>query len=249
MKQETQNKFAAIIAAAQQQAESKSATPFRGATDFSEMKKQSETPKEYDNLKDIQDAAKNGDVISLLNLSNLVNKPIEEVKKNAGSILQNSKPLAKYAAGQKVLADIYSTEPPAILEILHVNSFENGQWVYYCTGDGQHYVKESRLSDYVEPINEDVPEIKNSFADDILNEITSSFVEPTFLDLYEEKQEIKAEVRRNEERNGIEIVFKQKPDATVLNRLKANGFRWSNYAKLWWATFTDSNLQFATSLI
>lgn len=63
MNQDTKTKFAAILAAAQaktaQQVSVKPAQP---------------EVKEYDNLKDIETAAKSGEVISILNLSNLVNE-------------------------------------------------------------------------------------------------------------------------------------------------------------------------------
>ena len=67
MTQNTQSKFAAILAAAQEKANLKSTPKFTVPVN-------PEPVKEYDNLQDIEKAAKSGKVISLLNLSNLVNK-------------------------------------------------------------------------------------------------------------------------------------------------------------------------------
>ena len=67
MTNNTQIKFAAILAAAQEKANEKTVVNFAPA--------KPEPVKEYDNLKDIEQAAKSGEVISLLNLSNLINQP------------------------------------------------------------------------------------------------------------------------------------------------------------------------------
>lgn len=39
----------------------------------------------------------------------------------------------------------------------------------------------------------------------------------------------------NDEKNGIEIKFDTKPNDDVIKALKAAGYRWSKFAKLWWA--------------
>lgn len=75
MKQETNNKFAEILAAAQAKANEKATPKFTAKTATpAKDKGETNTPKEYDNLKDIEQAAKDGETISLLNLSNLVNQ-------------------------------------------------------------------------------------------------------------------------------------------------------------------------------
>lgn len=48
------------------------------------------------------------------------------------------------------------------------------------------------------------------------------------------------EVRRNEEKNGIEVVFPAKPSAEVIQFLKDNGFRWSGAQNLWWRKFDNT---------
>ena len=55
-------------------------------------------------------------------------------------------------------------------------------------------------------------------------------------------------VRRNQEKNGIEIVFPAKPEKTVLDALKQNGFRWSQGQGLWWIKYSDTAMQFANNL-
>jgi hypothetical protein len=39
----------------------------------------------------------------------------------------------------------------------------------------------------------------------------------------------------NKELNGIEVSFDSKPEQATLNTLKANGFRWHNVKKIWYA--------------
>ncbi len=44
-----------------------------------------------------------------------------------------------------------------------------------------------------------------------------------------------ATMTRNAEKNGIEIKFTSKPDTATLDTLKASGYRWSKFQKLWYA--------------
>lgn len=57
-----------------------------------------------------------------------------------------------------------------------------------------------------------------------------------------------ASVVLNNEKNGIEIRFDGKPDASILESLKANGFRWSVKQKMWYAKQTDERMTFAGNL-
>ena len=52
----------------------------------------------------------------------------------------------------------------------------------------------------------------------------------------------------NEELNGIELYFNTKPESSVLNELKSNGFRWSGYKKCWYTKQSDSAFQVANTL-
>ncbi|MCU7522713.1 MAG: hypothetical protein HF312_21070 [Ignavibacteria bacterium] len=51
--------------------------------------------------------------------------------------------------------------------------------------------------------------------------------------------------RRNEEHNGIEIIFPGKPSAAVLSELKENGWRWSKFQGLWYNRYSEDNWEFA----
>ncbi len=55
-------------------------------------------------------------------------------------------------------------------------------------------------------------------------------------------------VRMNPERNGVEILFSEKPDPATIASLKAHGFRWSPKGKLWYAKQSYSRISFAHSL-
>lgn len=50
-------------------------------------------------------------------------------------------------------------------------------------------------------------------------------------------------ITMNKEKNGIEVRFAIKPDSSVLETLKANGFRWSGKQKMWYAKHTDERFE------
>ena len=52
----------------------------------------------------------------------------------------------------------------------------------------------------------------------------------------------------NTEKNGIELRFSSKPDASVLDMLKENGFRWSGKQKMWYARKTDERVALVNSI-
>jgi hypothetical protein len=56
-------------------------------------------------------------------------------------------------------------------------------------------------------------------------------------------------VRKNELKGGVEVIFKEKPDESIIEKLKRNGFRWSRAQRLWWARYSESKYDFAMSLI
>lgn len=55
-------------------------------------------------------------------------------------------------------------------------------------------------------------------------------------------------VTENVEKNGVEIRFPSKPDASILDALKANGWRWSRFNSCWYQHATDANREFANQL-
>ena len=48
------------------------------------------------------------------------------------------------------------------------------------------------------------------------------------------------DVRKNEKKNGIEVVFESKPESEVLKYLKSKGFRWSKFSKLWYNRYSEN---------
>lgn len=61
-------------------------------------------------------------------------------------------------------------------------------------------------------------------------------------------QGIEVSININEEKNGIELKFSEKPDLQVIDKLKEMNFRWHNQKKIWYATQTTERLEFADSL-
>jgi hypothetical protein len=52
-----------------------------------------------------------------------------------------------------------------------------------------------------------------------------------------------AQIRVNEQKNGIEVIFPTKPAAAIIDALKSNGFRWSRFGGLWYHAFTPERLE------
>lgn len=46
-------------------------------------------------------------------------------------------------------------------------------------------------------------------------------------------------IRRNVEKDGVEISFESKPAAAMLTSLKAAGWRWSRFASVWYKRFSS----------
>ncbi len=52
----------------------------------------------------------------------------------------------------------------------------------------------------------------------------------------------------NQDKNGVEIKFTEKPSEKVRNRLKELGFRWSNYNGVWYAKQSEETIAYAKEL-
>ena len=52
----------------------------------------------------------------------------------------------------------------------------------------------------------------------------------------------------NNEVDGIEITFSEKPAQNILNALKSHGFRWHNKKKIWYAKNTPEHLEVAQAI-
>ena len=57
-----------------------------------------------------------------------------------------------------------------------------------------------------------------------------------------------AAIRHNIEKSGIEIRFADRPDESILARLKSHGWRWSRFSKCWYAKQSDAAEAFANEL-
>jgi hypothetical protein len=55
-------------------------------------------------------------------------------------------------------------------------------------------------------------------------------------------------VQKNTEKQGVEILFDQRPSDQILTKLKANGWRWSRFNRVWYNRLTPENLEFAKAL-
>ena len=55
-------------------------------------------------------------------------------------------------------------------------------------------------------------------------------------------------ITENNDKDGVEIRFPDRPEQTVLDTLRAQGFRWSRFAKCWYRKRTPETLAFAQSL-
>jgi hypothetical protein len=56
-------------------------------------------------------------------------------------------------------------------------------------------------------------------------------------------------IKHNLDKDGIEIIFKECPDISMINRLRNLGFQYSGVLGKWWARWTYPRWNFATSLI
>ena len=55
-------------------------------------------------------------------------------------------------------------------------------------------------------------------------------------------------ILKNEEKNGIELYFNSKPEQSIIDNLKSNGFRWHNVKKCWYNKISDSVLSLVDKL-
>lgn len=56
-----------------------------------------------------------------------------------------------------------------------------------------------------------------------------------------------ATITKNEEKNGIEITFTEKPTSEVISWLKSNKYRWNPNGKVWYKKFTESDFEQANN--
>lgn len=81
----------------------------------------------------------------------------------------------------------------------------------------------------------------------IENEVTETEITITASESHNEPTGVTYQL--NEEKNGVEIYFTDKPSEDVRNMMKASGFRWSKYNKCWYAKQSDKTLAIAKQLV
>ncbi|MGG3920409.1 LPD29 domain-containing protein [Geobacillus thermodenitrificans] len=64
-----------------------------------------------------------------------------------------------------------------------------------------------------------------------------------------EVQTLQISYKINDEKNGIELYFSDKPSEAIREQLKRMGFKWSPMRSIWYAKKTDERLQFVLSLL
>ena len=62
-------------------------------------------------------------------------------------------------------------------------------------------------------------------------------------------QGVSGTITFNDDKGGIEIRFPGKPETAILDRLKANGWRWSRFSSCWYAKRSESAETFAKGLL
>lgn len=60
--------------------------------------------------------------------------------------------------------------------------------------------------------------------------------------------QVNATMNLNPALNGVEVRFNAKPEKTIIDSLKANGFRWSPRNTLWYARDTQKAREFAQKM-
>gem|GEM_PF-3476675 len=98
--------------------------------------------------------------------------------------------------------------------------------------------------------HEEVEEINNIEAVEESAEPVNNITENENITIVttEEDNNISVQVSFNEEKNGIELKFTDKPDTEILSQIKAHGFRWSKYQKIWYCKDSQEKRDFLTSI-
>ncbi|MBE2918337.1 hypothetical protein HPK02_05395 [Anoxybacillus flavithermus] len=108
--------------------------------------------------------------------------------------------------------------------------------------------------DVMEYILQSVEDMKNNRGLTVLEEAEQpttqqEMSQPKEAQHEQQQADVKATYTLNEQLNGIEITFTDIPSEEIRNELKAQGFRWSKYKKVWYAKQSEERLQFAKMLV
>lgn len=153
-----------------------------------------------------------------------------------------SKPTPVSAPGKRIVKYIGLGDRPDGMYMAYAN-LPNGSTIIY-----------NPETDQLSP--EDQAKLEKDMAERGITELALYEKEPEVEEVEEEKEEpaetgekkIGIQVRINEEKNGIEIIFDKKPDRVTIDRLKKHGFRFSAKQRLWWAKRTRMRMDFANDL-
>lgn len=110
---------------------------------------------------------------------------------------------------------------------------------------------ENQIKYEYEVISDILEKVKNTQVKPELNETLQEIKvnKNSNIQVIEEKENNIDDVKvvLNDDKNGVELYFSNKPSEEVRNNLKSNGFRWSKYNKCWYAKQSEDNLNFANS--
>ncbi|BAO04960.1 uncharacterized protein CBO05P1_241 [Clostridium botulinum B str. Osaka05] len=119
-----------------------------------------------------------------------------------------------------------------IFELKEVEEVQEVEkWIRVKTQKKNTYKKEDTI------ITEKEPQQQNSKEEDI-----KEFKQKT------ESKGINVSVKFNQDKNGIELHFTDKPSQEVREQIKANGFRWSKFQKIWYSKDTEEKRDFLKSI-
>lgn len=152
-----------------------------------------------------------------------------------------------------------------VKNIVNAGEFEKIKLAYYY--DGYEVHRDEEIANPVKWFNEEyncldvsLSTIKDGIAKIHLT-IHSNLWYDLYIDLnkdYNKKETTPANeifndteltITLNEEKNGIELRFTDKPDSQIRTQLKENGFRWSKNNNCWYAKQTTDRIYFANELV
>ena len=112
-----------------------------------------------------------------------------------------------------------------VLSHTDANSFPSREMV------GLEEIQENEVAEIVETTSEVIETIATATTQNETVEVVSEIT-----------------YKLNDEKNGVEIYFTDKPSEQVRDSLKVNGFRWSKYNKCWYAKQSNETLSLAETL-
>ena len=105
-------------------------------------------------------------------------------------------------------------------------------------GEGKLYNEYLEIIEFYKNTIEkaETEEIENN---EVIAENAITKKEPVKTESIEKNNNTTCKVNFNQEKNGIELLFSEKPSQEIRNNIKVLGFRWSKFNKVWYAKDTD----------